>query len=215
MANNAAFDFEKMIPGFEFLKNFNQNAGGVGLSSGTSWVTPSLDPKELEKKIQELKAVQFWLDQNVKGIGATIQALEVQKMTISTLQGMNFNMQDLTETMRANSKAWSQNATATGKEEAGGQTDKSKYNFSSKRTTNDTFKKSTKSPQSGVDPNTWWSSLGKQFQQIAEKTVLDMQRHAEQHQHLHKPVASKATSKRAPRKTRTFAAPSGAGRKKV
>jgi hypothetical protein len=39
--------------------------------------------------------VQFWLDQNSKALGATIQALEVQKMTLATLKGMNFNMGDV------------------------------------------------------------------------------------------------------------------------
>ena len=43
--------------------------------------------EELDKRIDELKAVQFWLDQNAMALKATIQALEVQKMTLATLKG--------------------------------------------------------------------------------------------------------------------------------
>ena len=54
-----------------------------------SWVTPTLDPEEINKRIQELKVVQFWLEQNARLLTSTIQALEVQKLTLATLQSMN------------------------------------------------------------------------------------------------------------------------------
>ncbi len=54
-----------------------------------SWVTPTLDPEAINKRIQELKVVQFWLEQNARLLTSTIQALEVQKLTLTTLQSMN------------------------------------------------------------------------------------------------------------------------------
>jgi hypothetical protein len=60
-----------------------------------NWVAPTLNVEELEKRIEELKAVHFWLEQNSRALGATIQALEVQKMTLATLKGMNFNIGDV------------------------------------------------------------------------------------------------------------------------
>ena len=30
------------------------------------WVAPTLDPAELEKRIEELRTVQFWLEQNAR-----------------------------------------------------------------------------------------------------------------------------------------------------
>ena len=57
---------------------------------------PTMSVEELDKRIQELKAVQFWLEQNARAITATVvQALEVQKMTPATLQGMNVAMGDM------------------------------------------------------------------------------------------------------------------------
>ena len=89
MASASPFNFESIMPGFDFLKQFAAAGGVAGMPQAAQWVTPTLDPKELEKRIQELKSVQFWLDQNAKALSATIQALEVQRMTLETLQGMN------------------------------------------------------------------------------------------------------------------------------
>lgn len=98
-ADNLSFPgFGKLVPGFDFLQNLtrqatNTAAQGMPKMPGLgSWVAPTLNVEELEKRIDELKAVQFWLDQNAVALKATIQALEVQKMTLATLKGMNFNM---------------------------------------------------------------------------------------------------------------------------
>ncbi len=64
------------------------------------WVAPTLDPDELDKRIEELRTVQFWLEQNARMLGATIQALEVQKMTLTTLKTMNVQMSDLRESLK-------------------------------------------------------------------------------------------------------------------
>ena len=44
--------------------------------------------------------MQFWLEQNARMLGATIQALEVQRMTLSTLKTMNVQMADLRESLK-------------------------------------------------------------------------------------------------------------------
>ena len=63
-------------------------------------VAPTLNPEELEKRIEELRTVQFWLEQNARMLGATIQALEVQRMTLSTLKTMNVQMDDLRDSLK-------------------------------------------------------------------------------------------------------------------
>ena len=82
----------KFVPGFDFLQGLVKNAGAALPIS--QWVAPTLDPKELEKRIEELRTVQFWLEQNARMLAATIQALEVQRMTLSTLQTMNVRPSD-------------------------------------------------------------------------------------------------------------------------
>ena len=105
MASASPFNFDNLMPGFDFLKQFAAAGGPAGMPQAAQWVTPTLDPKELEKRIQELKSVQFWLDQNAKTLSATIQALEVQRMTLETLQGMNLGMADVAVSMTGKAKA--------------------------------------------------------------------------------------------------------------
>jgi hypothetical protein len=89
--------FGKFVPGFDFLQNLAKGATETipQMPNLSNWIAPTLNVEELDKRIQELKAVHFWLDQNSKALGATVQALEVQKMTLATLKGMNFNMGDV------------------------------------------------------------------------------------------------------------------------
>lgn len=56
---------------------------------------PTTNPQELERRIAELKTVQFWLEQNTRALAATVQMLEVQKLTLATLHGMGANMGEL------------------------------------------------------------------------------------------------------------------------
>lgn len=110
MSDTSGGGFGKFVPGFEFLQNLaGQAAGGVAQGLGNSlpqlpnlgnWVAPTFNVEDLEKRIEELKAVHFWLDQNAKALGATIQALEVQKMTLATLQNMNFSLGDVANALK-------------------------------------------------------------------------------------------------------------------
>ena len=106
MSDTSAFGFGKFVPGFDFLQNLSQTAAKVTPAAGgvpgmSNWVAPTLSVEEIDKRIQELKAVQFWLEQNGTALKATIQALEVQKMTLTTLQGMNVNMAELAKAFTA------------------------------------------------------------------------------------------------------------------
>ena len=61
----------------------------------SAWLMPTVSEQELDKRIAELKMVLFWLEQNAAAIKAGIQALEVQKMTLATLQSMNVGAAEL------------------------------------------------------------------------------------------------------------------------
>jgi hypothetical protein len=150
MADHSGFNFDNLLPGFDFLKQFAQANPAAGMPSAAQWVTPTLDPVELDKRIQDLKSVQFWLDQNAKALSATIQALEVQRMTLSTLQSMNVGMADVAAAM-------------TGKPAAA----------KAAPSASDT------GSQAAIDPMQWWGAIGQQFQTIASQAVADMQKHTD------------------------------------
>jgi hypothetical protein len=88
-----------MVPGFEFLQGLAKGAG-AGLPGMGQWIAPTLDPAELDKRIDELRTVQFWLEQNARMLGTTIQALEVQRLTLTTLQTLNLPLAQIGETMK-------------------------------------------------------------------------------------------------------------------
>jgi hypothetical protein len=129
----------QQLPGFEFLQDMFKTAGAA-LPPVGAWAAPTLDPQELDKRIEELRTVQFWLEQNTRMIGATIQALEVQRMTLSTLQTMNLNLGDLRASMKLRDPVAAPPA-AAGKGRA--------------------------PPAGVVDPRQWWDALTQQFVQLA------------------------------------------------
>ncbi len=173
MSDKETFGFGKFVPGFDFLQNIAKGASQTipQMPNLSNWVAPTLNVEELEKRITELKAVHFWLDQNSKALGATIQALEVQKMTLATLKGMNFNMGDVANALKLKAAdtvvTGVQKAAATAKavgSAAGGKARKAG--------------KAGKADKSAtvVDPLQWWGALTQQFQQIAADTMKDAAR---------------------------------------
>lgn len=73
----------------EFLRKMWGNMG----FSLPGMVTPTLDTDELEKRITDLKAVEGWLKSNLSLLQMTIQGLEMQRITLQTLQQMSQSAQ--------------------------------------------------------------------------------------------------------------------------
>ena len=69
---------------FEFLK---MRWGPMGLPL-PGMVTPTLDVSEIDKRIAELKSVETWLTMNLNLLKMTIQGMEMQRATLSAMQGM-------------------------------------------------------------------------------------------------------------------------------
>jgi hypothetical protein len=178
MGDNDSFGFGKFVPGFDFLQNLAKGASQTlpQMPNLSNWVAPTLNLEELEKRIGELKAVHFWLDQNSKALGATIQALEVQKMTLATLKGMNFNMGDVAnalklkaaDTMFSGVQKAGETAAATAQAVSGAAAK------AAAKTKKPAKKADGKSASTGVvDPLQWWGALTQQFQQIAASAMKD------------------------------------------
>ncbi|HWK85325.1 MAG TPA: PhaM family polyhydroxyalkanoate granule multifunctional regulatory protein [Caldimonas sp.] len=147
-----ASSFSKLVPGFDFLQSLVKNAGAALPGIG-QWVAPTLDPAELDKRINELRTVQYWLEQNAKMLAATIQALEVQRMTLSTLQTMNVQMGDLRESLQLKTPAAAARNVAA--------------------PTPPVRARKGVAPAQVIDPMQWWSALTNQFTQLATTALKD------------------------------------------
>lgn len=179
--NSALSGFGKFVPGFDFLQNLATQAAGSAaekipqLPNLGNWVAPTLNVEELDKRIQELKSVQFWLDQNATALKATIQALEVQKMTLATLKGMNFNMGDVANAFKlkvADTVAGGvQGMADKAKTFAGLEVPPTSFG---KNAVPEKAKPKAETPAAGVvDPMQWWGALTQQFQTIAADAMKD------------------------------------------
>jgi hypothetical protein len=158
----------RLAPGFEFLQDLVKNAGAALPNIG-QWIAPTLNPQEIAKRIEELRTVQFWLEQNARMIGATIQALEVQRMTLSTLQSMNVQMDDLRESLAIRPQAPAAGHAAPGSDVASAQ-----RSAAAKRGA----KPVEPAGSPAVDPTQWWAALTKQFTELAATAVTDSAKNA-------------------------------------
>ena len=61
--------------------------GGMGFNL-PGMVAPTFDVEELDKRIKDMKAVEGWLRMNLSMLQMTIQGLEMQRTTVSTVQAM-------------------------------------------------------------------------------------------------------------------------------
>jgi ribosomal protein L12E/L44/L45/RPP1/RPP2 len=192
MSDDTNFGFARLVPGFDFLQNLAKGASQSlpQMSKLSSWVAPTLNVEELEKRITELKAVQFWLDQNGKALAATIQALEVQKMTLSTLRGMNLRMEDLANAFArsaapppaaaapapsAPAPAPQPQAEPLAEAEAEPE-DAAEAPPPKRKPKGKAAAASSPAAPAGagvVDPLQWWGALTQQFQQIASSALQD------------------------------------------
>ncbi len=223
MSDTSGNAFGKFVPGFDFLQNLAKGASQSipQIPNLANWVSPSLNVEELEKRIEELRAVHFWLEQNSRALGATIQALEVQKMTLATLKGMNFNIGDVANAFKlkaadsvASGVQMANERAASAASAAKASSDAASEDGGTARTGG---KKAKPAAATGslIDPLQLWGSLTQQFQQIAasalqeatRKTAVDATRNMgtglakEAVKAGKKAVASRKTARKTTRKT--------------
>ena len=180
-----AHDFSKMVPGFDFLQGLVKNASSALPSLG-QWVAPTLDPEELAKRIEELKTVQFWLEQNARMIGTTVQALEVQRMTLTTLKTMNVQVADLAQAFKLQDPVPASAASfvtppaaapAAAPSPAPAPADTAASRARAKRSAGSAGRAAPSSPAGAapgvVDPLQWWGALTQQFTQLAAQALKD------------------------------------------
>lgn len=180
MSDTDGMGFGKFVPGFDFLQSLAKGASQTlpQMPNLANWISPSLNVEELEKRIEELRAVHFWLEQNSRALGATIQALEVQKMTLATLKGMNFNLGDVAnafklkaaESVVGGAAKAAETATTTAKTVAQAA---AKVGGAARKAATGKSEASAATTPSLIDPLNLWGALTQQFQQIATSALQE------------------------------------------
>ena len=217
MSDSQNAGFGKFVPGFDFLQNLAKGATQAvpQMPTMSSWIAPSLNEDELDKRISELKAVHFWLDQNAKALGATVQALEVQKLTLATLKSMNLSMGDMAKAFKlktADTAAASENKVA---ETAEVKAEEKAPTVADKKEEPG----QTPAPAAGaaglVDPMQLWTALTQQFQHIAAGAMKEAGKASAMNlgQGGSKETAKAATAPAAAKKAAAKKAPAKAGKK--
>jgi hypothetical protein len=171
--NTTAAGFGKFVPGFDFLQSLAKGAAqsmpqmpGLG-----GWVAPTLNVEDLDKRISELKAVQFWLDQNAMALKATIQALEVQKMTLATLKGMNVSMAEVAKAFTVQTGEAAEPRTPAARPAPEPAPEPAAAPAAADADAPDA---EAGGPRPGViDAMQWWGALTQQFQQIAATAMKE------------------------------------------
>ena len=77
------------LPPSDPLEMFRRLWGPLGVPI-PGMAVPTFDPREVEKRIAELRSVEAWLNMNLNMLRSSIQGLEMQK---AGLEGMNAAMQ--------------------------------------------------------------------------------------------------------------------------
>lgn len=162
-------DFAKLVPGFDFLQGLMKTAG-QSLPNMGQWIAPTLDPDELEKRIEQLRTVQFWLEQNAKLLSTTIQALEVQRMTLSTLKSMNMPVEGLRDAFSMKAPAGPATPASAPAPAPAAPT---------KARARPTPRNAAAAPKAsapvapGIDAMQWWGALTQQFTELAANALKD------------------------------------------
>lgn len=75
-----------IMASMEMMRQAWSSLAGAGGLAQSMPITPPLSLEDLERRISDLRTVENWLQLNLSLLGSTIQGLEVQRATISTLR---------------------------------------------------------------------------------------------------------------------------------
>lgn len=184
-----SLDFVKTLWGSMGVPGMNMpgmNASGMKMPGMglPGMVMPTLSVEEINKKIADLKAVENWLTLNMNMLRGTIQALEVQAATISTLQTMSesfaASMQPAAGKDHGNGHASpsafsSGNGSGNGGGAPGGD---AKAHGAPEPTSKDQSDAAALTAPL-INAAAWWTMLQDQFQQAVSNAMTDMPKPAE------------------------------------
>ena len=118
-------DFNQSLEMFKTMWGNSPTPGdlsGFGAGIGGGAGMPTLNIEDLDKRIQDFKSVENWLQLNMSVLRSTIQGLEVQRATLAALQSFSAALtpEAMAEAGKAAQKAATQAATDMATEMASG-----------------------------------------------------------------------------------------------
>lgn len=155
------------------------------LTAMSDMMSPLMSVEELDKRITDLRAVEQWLKLNLNMLQSAIQAMEVQRATLSTLRAFGaFAQASMTQPAQesgqtAGASPWgpsaSRTASASGSsafgargEGSGGAAGATESESATRRAEAAADAASPGAAEApGFDPSGWWNLLQSQFNQLA------------------------------------------------
>jgi hypothetical protein len=153
----------------DFVKNLWGSMSVPGLTA------PTLSVEELDKKINDLKAVEAWLNLNMSMLRGSIQALEVQRGTIATLKSVGASLASAVNTGVNDKSIFESNPYASAFFHHAREADKAQAAPEAPAPTPEPEAKPEASKPSagaaGGQPNAWWNMLQEQFKQAVSTAM--------------------------------------------
>jgi len=84
--SNADLAGNPLFAGLEMMRKAWSSLAGVQGMTQSLPMSPILNIEELDKRVAELKSVESWLSLNLSMLSSTIQGMEVQRATLTTLR---------------------------------------------------------------------------------------------------------------------------------
>ena len=185
------FDFKAMIDAMEHAR---RSWSAMPIPSA---MTPTLDPDELDKRIADLKTVEQWLVLNLNLLRGSIQALQLQRDTLSSLHSFGAAARAAAEAASGPHAPTQPTPAASGTGHPDPSTGPSEPASSPT---------GSAGWAGGIDPSAWWNTLQSQFQQVAESAFAGIsQAAAPEPKPARAPMASSTGRSRSPKRARAAA----------
>ncbi|MRX11842.1 hypothetical protein GJ697_28835 [Pseudoduganella sp. FT25W] len=159
-----------MTDTLDFVKNLWGSMSVPGLTA------PTLSVEELDKKINDLKAVESWLNLNMSMLRGSIQALEVQRGTIATLKSVGASLASAVNTGVSDKSIFDANPYASAFFHHAREADQAKTPAPTPAPAPEPDVKAEApkaeagAPTAG-QPNAWWNLLQDQFKQAVSTAM--------------------------------------------
>jgi len=157
----------------DFVKNLWGSMSVPGLTA------PTLSVEELDKKINDLKAVESWLNLNMSMLRGSIQALEVQRDTIATLKSVGASLASAVNTGVSDKSIFDANPYASAFFHHAREADKAPAPAptpAAATTPAPEARAEAPKPAAGsasaAQPNAWWNMLQDQFKQAVSTAMV-------------------------------------------